>query len=249
MSVLIEACLDNLDAAIAAEAGGADRIELNLALELDGLTPSVGLLKTIKNTVSIPIVAMVRPRAAGFCYSEADFAVMQHDLDRLLEAGADGVVFGILDAHRRVDVARCRLLMQQVGSQEIVFHRAFDVVPDASAALETLIQLGFHRILTSGQQPTAPEGAPLIKRVIEQARGRIEILPGAGIRAENVNALIQTTGCTQVHSTFSQRIIDPSTQNQSITFGGDATDPHTYLGVDADAIRRLRAAVDAGKQT
>ena len=185
--------------ALVAESAGADRVELCSALFLGGLTPSPGAIFQAATRLKIPFVVMVRPRSGDFCYSDAEFTVMERDVDFAMQNGAAGVVFGILRPDGSVDVGRCKRLQQFAGGGSTVFHRAFDVVPDAFRALNGLIELGFTRVLTSGQCSTAMEGANLIARLIEHARDRIQILPGGGIRAYNVKDLIRQTGCTQVH--------------------------------------------------
>jgi copper homeostasis protein len=202
MRVLIEAAVADLAAARIAFAGGADRLELNSVLELDGLTPSLQTLAAVKETIPLPVIAMLRPRAGGFVYDEAEFAAMREDGRVLLERGADGLAFGFLTAEGAVDGPRTRELVQHAHPKESVFHRAFDRTSDPFGALETLIDLGVTRILTSGQQRTALDGTDLIRRLIERAAGRIEILPGAGISPENAPSLVARTGATQIHGSF-----------------------------------------------
>src|SRR5262249_17760035 len=146
-----------------------------------GITPSLGTLVEVKAAVALPLLVMVRPRPGGFAYSAAEFRVMQRDTDLALQHGADGVVFGILTAEGNVDGERCRRLVRQVGGGRGVFHGASDVTPDPLAALERLIDLGFRRVMSSGQQETAYNGAGLIAELIARAAGRIEILPAGGI--------------------------------------------------------------------
>ena len=205
---IIEICIASVEDAIVAQAGGADRVELNAALELGGLTPSLGAMREVRQAVSLPIVAMVRPRPGDFCYSDSDLRIMSRDIELMLEAGADGIAFGILSVDGRVDVGRCKQLIRLVRPsnpprwQGPVFHRAFDFVSDPFNTLETLIDLGFQRVMTSGQCPAAMEGSTLIRMLMERARGRIEILPAGGIRPSNVQALLQQTGCNQVHASL-----------------------------------------------
>src|SRR4051794_16556979 len=180
MPVLVELCIASVEDALIAEAGGVDRVELNSALPVGGLTPSAGLLAEVRRAVRLPVVVMARPRPGGFCYTAAEFAVLRRDTDFALEQGADGVTFGVLRDDGRVDVDRCRELVRQVGSrprQGAVFHRAFDFTPDPLEALEQLIDAGVCRVMTSGQRPTAAEGAALIAELIRRAAGRIEVLP------------------------------------------------------------------------
>ncbi len=207
--ILLEVCIESVDDAATAVAAGADRLELNAALCLAGLTPSLGLLQEVRSRIgsAVPIVAMLRPRGGNFCYSDSEFSTMRRDADLLLANGAGGIAFGILDANRRIDRRRSLLLVQQVlghpaANEGVVFHRAFDYVADPLAALDTLIALGVRRVLTSGQRPTALQGAEEIARYIQHAGDRIEILPAAGIGPENVRELLLRSGCRQVHGSF-----------------------------------------------
>lgn len=219
--ILIEVCCGSVDDAIEAERGGADRIELNSSMFFGGLTPSLGSIIEAKRRVNIPVVVMIRPRGGGFCYTEAEMAVMLRDVELAVEQDVDGLVFGILRPNGSVDMDRCRRLLERARGRETVFHRAFDVTPDPLEALDQLVELGFTRILTSGQEKTVPEGIELLKKLINYASDRIEILPGGGIRPHNVRAVVEQTGAKQVHlSAFVQKF-DHSTQNRPhITFGG-----------------------------
>jgi copper homeostasis protein len=219
--VLLEICCGSIDDAIQSEAGGADRVELCSALFLGGLTPSIGTLQEAKKRLKIPVIAMVRPRAGGFCYSDAEFLTMQRDAEAAIDAGADGVVFGILREDGRVDQRRTRLIRRTIGKRQAVFHRAFDVTPKPFDALEELIDLGITRVLTSGQKDTAPEGVELIAKLIERAGKRIEILPGGGIRPYHVNDIVKRTRSRQIHMTAWGKVQDRSTHaNRDVTFGG-----------------------------
>ena len=219
--ILIEVCCGSVDDAVEAERGGADRIELNASLFLGGLTPSLGSIIEAKRRLSIPLMVMIRPRGCGFCYTEAEMAVMLRDIELSVEHGADGLVFGILRPNGSVDMDRCRQILELARCRETVFHRAFDVTPDPLEALDQLVKLGFTRILTSGQEKTVPEGIELLRKLISYAGDRIEILHGGGIRPHNVRAVVEQTGAKQVHlSAFVQRF-DQSTRNRPhITFGG-----------------------------
>lgn len=208
--LLIEVAVETLEGAQTAHAAGADRLELSCALELGGLTPSLGTLIKVKDAVPLPIIAMLRPRPGGFIYSDSDFNTMQQDADLLLNHGADGLAFGFLTPQRSIDIPRIRALLSQIAPRQSVFHRAFDLTADPFATLETLVGLGITRILTSGRQATALAGADLIRRLIQQAGGRIEILPGGGINPGNVKALIAQTAPTQIHGSFSIPRIDPT---------------------------------------
>jgi copper homeostasis protein len=205
--VLLEVCVASVDDAVAAAAGGADRIELNSALELDGLTPSHGLLLETRRRVPIPVIAMARPRGGDSCYSEAEFEVLRRDVDHALEAGADGVAFGILTRDGDIDVKRCRSVIRQVGrdGRDVVFHRAFDRTAEPLEAIDQLIDLGVRRVMTSGSARTAVAGAALIRELAERTAGRIEILPAGGIRPVNALRVVRMTGCDQLHTSLRDR--------------------------------------------
>jgi copper homeostasis protein len=239
---LLEICCGSAEDAIEAAIGGADRVELCSALFLGGLTPSLGSLVQVKQHAKIPVIAMNRPRQAGFCYSSTEFAVMERDADLLLEHGADGIVFGILHDNGTVDIERTQALRQRIGSRQAVFHRAFDVTPDPFRALEELIDLGITRVLTSGQKNAAPEGAALIKQLIDCAAGRIEVLPGAGIDLNNLRQFVTATGCTQIHLTAFTERLDPSTlANPDIKFGSETGPSESVFALtDRALVRQIK---------
>jgi copper homeostasis protein len=221
-NVLLEICCGSIDDAIQAEKGGADRVELCSALFLGGLTPSIGTIQEAKKRLKIPVMAMVRPRGGGFCYTEAEMATMERDAEAAIDSGADGVVFGVLEDDGKIDVRRTKRMRQVIGKRQAVFHRAFDVTPDPFKALEQLVDLGITRVLTSGQKDTVPEGVGLIAELIERAGQRIEILPGGGgLRPFNMREIVERTGCRQVHMTAWSAVRDSSTQARpEVTFGG-----------------------------
>jgi copper homeostasis protein len=243
MPTLLEICCGSIDDAIQAQAGGADRIELCSALFLGGLTPSIGTLAEARTQLRIPIIAMIRPRSGGFCYTDAEFATMQRDAEAALAQGADGLVFGILRPDGTIDEQRTRGLREFCGTKQSVFHRAFDVTPDPFAALEQLVDIGITRVLTSGQRPNVLEGMDLIRQLIERAAGRIEVLPGGGIATHMLEEIVARTGCTQVHLTAWATAHDRSTErNPSVTFGGALTPPeNSYSIADAELVRSLKA--------
>ena len=224
--VLIEVCCGSVDDAVEAERGGADRVELNSAIFLGGLTPSPGPIIEAKKRLNIPVMVMIRPRVGGFCYTQAEMEVMLHDAKLAVEYGADGLVFGILTPGGEVDVDRCKRIIELARGRQTVFHRAFDVTPDPLKALDQLIDLGFTRVLTSGQEKTAPEGIELIRRLIVHAGDRIEILPGSGLRPHNIRAFVEKIKATQVHfSAFGQRRDSSMQHRPHITFSGALRPP------------------------
>lgn len=196
---LIEVCVCSVADAVAAAAAGADRLELCSALEIGGLTPSVALLESVLEQVNVPVMAMIRPRAGGFNYAADEFRTALLDAEWALSLGARGIVFGFLTREGRIDAARCREVVALAGERQAVFHRAFDFAPDPLAAADELVQLGVTRLLTSGQQPAALAGAALIRTIADRTRGHLEVMPGGGIRSENVLEIIERTGCCQIH--------------------------------------------------
>ena len=208
--VLLEVAVASVEDAETAQAGGADRLELNAAFALGGLTPSLGMLMEVRAAVKLPLMVMLRPRRGGFCYSEREYRVLRRDLDLALKHGADGLVFGLLTAEGKVDVERCKQLVKACGKREAVFHRAFDVTPDPFLALERLIELGFRRVMTSGQEENAYHGAARIAEIIARAAGRIEVLPAGGINRFNVADVLARSGCTQIHASLQRSRVDPS---------------------------------------
>ncbi len=243
--ILMEICCGSVDDVIKAEAGGAHRAELNSDLFHGGLTPSIGTLRMAKKVTHIPIMAMVRPRQGGFCYTEMEFETMLEDARLLLENGADGIVFGCLQEDGRIDAARCRKLLEVIGDKESVFHRAIDVTPDWKEALDTLIELGVTRVLTSGQAPSVLYGMETVRDMVAYAAGRIEILPGAGIRPGNVRQILSGTGCSQFHCSASGIAYDRSTENsRGIFFGGALYPPEDrYSTTDLAAVEAYQGVL------
>jgi copper homeostasis protein len=239
--VLLEVAVASVEDALAAQQGGADRLELNSALALGGLTPSLGTLVEVKAAVSLPVVVLIRPRPGGFAYSEADVRVMQRDMELALQHGADGIAVGVLTTEGRVDRERCRSLVQQAPGRTVVFHRAFDVTPDPFAALEELIDLGFRRVLTSGQEETAYNGAELIAQLRAQAAGRIEVLPAGGINRFTLADVLARTGCDQVHASLRARREDRSVAARpQVSFGGPVRIAEDrYDATSAEAVAEL----------
>lgn len=243
----VEICCGSYYDALQAAAGGAQRIELNSALMLGGLTPTTATLRMIKEQLpSLKVISMVRPRGAGFCYSKEEFEVMAAECRELLENGADGIAFGCLRRNASLDVEKnVRLLSLIKGAgKEAVFHRAFDCSEAPFETMEQLIEMGVDRVLTSGLQQKAMEGAGLIERLQKAFGDRIEILAGSGIHAGNAVELLQQTGISQIHSSCKDWITDPTTVRNGVSYSMAAGEQERmYDVVSAEKVRELLEAV------
>lgn len=196
---LLEICLDSVESCIAAEHGGAQRVELCADLAEDGITPSAGMIAAARSRIRIGIHVMVRPRSGDFCYSDAEYEVMKRDVAFARELGADGVVFGILTRDGLVDEPRTRELVALASPMIVTFHRAFDATTDPFQSLECLIASGVRRVLTSGQAPSAAKGIEVIRQLVMQGNGRIEVMAGVGITTENAREIRDKTGVRDIH--------------------------------------------------
>ena len=242
--MLLEVCIDSVESAIAAERGGAARVELCSGLLEGGITPGPGLIASVRRHIGIGLFVMVRPRGGDFCYSDLEFEVMGEEIRRIAPLGADGIVLGILDPDGRVDVERTRTLVQLAHPLPLTFHRAIDMTPDPAAALEDVIATGATRILTSGGAPQAPLGAATIARMVKDARGRIAIMPGSGIRPENIAALAASTGAIEFHSSARTPIGSPMRFRKDDVAMGDVADrEYERFEVSEENVRALVTAL------
>ena len=198
--MILEIAANSVASALAVQQGGANRVELCTALELGGLTPSHAQIALARDHLRIPLYVLIRPRAGDFLYSDLECETMQRDIEACVALGCDGVVLGVLDADGAVDSVRCRPLIAAAGTLGVTFHRAFDLSRDPAQALEDIIALGCERVLTSGTQASAVDGAGLIRRLVELSAGRIAVMPGAGVNAENIANLLQDTGASEFHA-------------------------------------------------
>ncbi|MBN1266328.1 MAG: copper homeostasis protein CutC [Anaerolineales bacterium] len=199
MAVILEVCLEGIDSALAAQEGGAQRIELCAGLVEGGTTPSFGMMVQARDRLELAIHAIIRPRGGDSCYSEAEFAVMEQDISFAKDLGLDGVVFGVQTADGRVDRERTAALINLARPLSVTFHRAFDHTPDPFEALDVLADLGADRVLTSGQAPTVSEGLELICRLQAAADGRLKVMPGSGIDIGNAAEIIKSSGVAEIH--------------------------------------------------
>lgn len=239
---LLELCCGGIDDVLLASRHGVERIELNSGLALGGLTPSAALLDAARREYAGTIVAMLRPREGGFCYSQSEFHLMLDDARRLVDLGADGLAVGFQHRDGRLDQLRCEQLRLAVPHATLVCHRAFDVLADRDRSLQQLIDCGFERVLTSGGAPTAFEGAAELLRLGLLASGRIEILAGGGIRADNVRQLVRSSGCRELHSAVTTIVDETLPVNSSgLHFGITGRADGSYVRCDESKLLALQA--------
>jgi copper homeostasis protein len=239
--MILEIAANSVASALAAQEGGAGRVELCTALELGGLTPSRAQIALAREHLHIPLYVLIRPRAGDFLYSELECETMRRDIEVCVALGCDGVVIGALDADGGVDVARCRTLIAAAGSLGVTFHRAFDLSREPTQALEDIVTLGCERILTSGTQASAPDGAALIRELVVQAAGRLVVMPGAGVTAQNIAALAAATGAHEFHASAKRQL--PSGMQHRRPLLSDMEGGE--LGSDVDQVRALAMALQA----
>ncbi len=199
-NIKLEICVDSIASALAAEKGGADRIELCGALSEGGLTPSAGLISTVLGTLKIDVFVLIRPRRGDFYYSDREIAAMKYDINLAKKLGAKGVVIGMLKKDGTVDKACMQELVSLARPMQVTFHRAFDLTPDPVKALDDLLDLEVDRLLTSGQQQEAEEGLELITQLVKRAGDRLHIMPGGGINENNILKIKMTSGAQEFHT-------------------------------------------------
>lgn len=243
MKYTIEIATNDYTTVAAAVRGGADRIELCSALSEGGLTPSFGLIKKCKQDFSVPIFPIIRPRSGDFLYTEEEFRIMLDDVLLCKDLCCEGVVIGFLLEDGSVDTVRLEKAVAAAYPMEVTFHRAFDRCVDPFKALEDTIDAGCQRILTSGQELVAPDGADLIRQLVEAADGRIIIMPGSGVRKENIKSLAQQTGAVEFHSSL-RSTVKSGMQFQHPSFVPTADD-FVVPAIQETEVAALKAALAA----
>jgi copper homeostasis protein len=206
LSYSLEICVDSVASAVAAEQGGAQRVELCDYLSGGGTTPSAGMISLVRENISLPLHVLIRPRRGDFLYSRVELDIMLRDIKICQDLGADGIVLGLLTKEGDIDVAKTEELMHAAGDLSITFHRAFDLTRDPLKAFDQLVNLGIDRLLTSGQQQTAVMGIPLIKKLQEKAAGKISIMPGGGVNPGNLREIATNTGVREVHASVRKSV-------------------------------------------
>lgn len=231
---LFEVCAGSVQDCINAQLGGADRVELNSALHLGGLTPSLAMLRLVKEKTSLKVICMDRPRAAGFCYDDVEIETMFEDAKILLENGADGISFGFLNSDATINVTETKKMVELIHQyqKEAVFHRAFDCVDDPMHAIKQLIDCGVDRILTSGLQPTAMQGTSVLEKLQSAFGDQIELLAGSGINANNIRALKEQTGLHQFHGSCKEWCKDPTTTVGNVSYAYHESDDYDCVSLE-----------------
>lgn len=244
MEYTFEVCANSVESCIAAQEGGAQRVELCAGMPEGGTTPSYGEIRMARRYTDLRLHVIIRPRGGDFLYSPLELEIMEEDIRRAREAGADGVVFGCLTADGAIDRKAMERLMSVAEGLSVTFHRAFDYVVHPQKALEELIALGVDRVLTSGQQPTALQGADLLRELVQQAEDRIVVMPGCGVNEQNIQELARRTGAREFH--FSAR--EPleslmQVRNPALSMGGKGQDEYLREVTTAARVRRTIAAL------
>lgn len=242
----IEICANSVASCIAAQQGGADRVELCAGIPEGGTTPSYGMIESARHKIDIKLHVIIRPRGGDFLYDETEQEMMLRDIEIARQLGADGVVFGCLTPQGEIDRELNGRLMTAARGLSTTFHRAFDMCKDPFVALEQLIELGFDRVLTSGQQATAPQGSAVLARLVEQADKRIIILPGCGVNEDNIARLAEETGAIEFHmSARSKRDSGMIYKNDRVSMGGTVViDEYRQEVTDPDKVKEIIARLN-----
>ncbi len=242
----LEICVDSVESAMAAEAGGADRVELCSALNEGGLTPSLGLMRAVRAKINIGMYVMIRPRGGDFVYSPAEIECMLTDIASAANEGADGVVLGLLNPDGSVDTRQTSLLVAEASPMRVTFHRALDMAGDMDSALKEIAKTGAHRVLTSGGAPTASLGAQRIAALVAEAGGRLGVMVCGHVRPENVGEIAAATGAREFHASLRRPAPSPMTfRNTNLQLGDPYQDDYARYVIYEEDVRQLRDALDA----
>ena len=246
--IIVEVGVDSLESAIAAERGGARRVELCGSLVEGGVTPSAGLIATTRQKISIGLHVMIRPRAGDFCYTADEFEVMRRDVLMAKQLGADGVVFGILDQDANVDIERTRSLVDLAKPLNTTYHRAFDMSADLLVSLGRVAETGADRILTSGAATTAIEGTAKLRNLVEAASGRMTIMACGGIDHRNVQGVLKGTSAGEIHVGLRTPIASPMRyRNNTISMGPfRGNEYQRFVVLEENVAQLVRAAAALG---
>lgn len=249
--MLLEIVVYNIESALRAQEGGADRIELCDNPGEGGTTPSYGTIEVVRQNVSMDVYVMIRPRGGDFLYSSYEFYTMKRDISQCQRLSVDGVVFGILNSDGTLDKKRCKELIARARPLKVTCHRAFDMTRDPFEALEDCIEIGFDRILTAGQRAVAGDGAELISELIRKAEGRIAIMPGSGVNENTVESILRKSGANEIHFSATGFRDSPMIYKNSMIagMGSDEGSEFKLRIVDPERVKRMRELATAAKKT
>jgi len=242
---LLEVCVDSVESAVAAARGGADRLELCSNLVIGGTTPGICLFQAVREAVKLPVHVLIRPRFGDFCYTEAEFKIIKEEIKMFHDQGAQGAVFGILTPDGDLDLERLRIVAAEAEGMSRTLHRAFDVCRDPYEAMEQAVELGFHTILTSGQQDSALKGSGLLRELVEKSRGRISILTGSGVSAKAIRELYPLTGGTAYHMS-GKKVLDSAMRyrKDGVNMGLAGMSEYEIWRTEEEAVRAARSVLE-----
>ena len=243
----LEICADSVESAVAAEEGGAHRIELCGNLLEGGVTPSAGLISAVRSRIAIDVYVMIRPRGGDFCYSSEEFETMEQDVKTAKRLGANGIVLGVLQQDGSVDVSRTRCLVEMARPLKTTFHRAFDMSRELSESLTAVIKAGADRVLTSGGEQKAEDGLTVIAELVRAAHDRIAIMVGGGITESNVRRIIEATGVREIHASVRAHVPSPMLhRNEKISMGFAKGREYQRVMVLPEKVRSLQERINDG---
>jgi copper homeostasis protein len=245
--VILEICADSVESAVAAQCGGARRVELCSSLLEGGVTPSAGLISTVRRKLDIELYVMIRPRGGDFCYTDEEFETMKKDVLMARQLGANGIVFGILQEDGDVEIAKTRCLVDIARPLKTTFHRAFDMSRELSKSLEDVIKTGANRVLTSGGEQKAEDGIRTIAKLVKSADQRISLMVGGGITRSNVRRIIEATGVCEIHASMRVNVASPMRhRNERISMGPAKGREYQRALVLQEEVRRLMESANDG---
>ncbi len=241
---ILEICAGSIESAVAARDGGAQRIELCAALEVGGVTPSAGLIAEARKVEGLILNVIIRPRGGDFLYNGYEVACMEEDVRTCKRLGVDGVVIGALTAEGDIDTATCQRLINAADGMSVTFHRAFDMCRNPQKALEELVALGCHRVLTSGQAPTAEAGIEQLEKLVKQADGRIIIMPGCGVNSNNAKNILQATGAKEIHASARKSVGSGMLfRHSGVSMGNPDSDEYARKETDVNEVRAITDSI------
>lgn len=242
--MVLEICADSVESAVAAERGGAQRVELCSDLLEGGITPSHGLIAQVRRRILIDLFVMIRPRGGDFCYSDQELELMEEDIRQARALGANGLVLGVLDEQAEVDVDGTGRLVECAAPLPVTFHRAIDMTPNPCASLEDVVKTGARRVLTSGGAAKVTEGAAVVAGMVEAARGRLAVMAGGGITPQTIARVAEETGATEFHASLRTPVVSPVRyRRQGVEMGEVHDREFVRHGVREENVRAVVAAL------